>query len=507
MKVVTSKQMHDIDRRTIEEIGLPSMVLMERAGLAVARHAVERYAPRRVLVIAGTGNNGGDGLVAARELHNHGVGVTVLIWGTKDRMTEACMAQFKIAQHMSLPMSFRTALEPRDLHHALVIDAAFGTGLKKDIEGERARSIATINQSDLPVLSVDIPSGVSADTGQVMGEAIRAQLTVTFGALKRGHLLHPGAGHSGEVIVEDIGFPQKLFHNIECTAVGRDTLRALLPARQPYSHKGSYGHVFLAAGSRGKSGAAIMAARASLRAGAGLVTIGAPASMAQSFEGRVTEEMVMPLPDEQGSLCQAAFEPMEEFMSEWASVLAFGPGIGRAAQTVSLVHAIVKHSAIPMVIDADAINALAEKPDILKRAKAPIVITPHPGEFARLCGVPVREVEADRLSVALEFAKKYSVVLLLKGVPTIVATPKGHAFINTTGNAGMATAGSGDVLTGIVAGLLAQGLGPAEAASAAACLHGMAGDIAANTKGTHGLMATDITEALPAAFMSLKEAL
>ncbi|MEJ2253531.1 MAG: NAD(P)H-hydrate dehydratase [Nitrospirota bacterium] len=506
MKVVTSSEIGEIDKKTIEHYGISAPILMERAGVAVAARVKEVLRESRILVLAGTGNNGGDGLVAARELHNAGYTVKVLITGKRNRLKENARLQHDIARKMRVPMEFRDKVTAGDLHGSLVLDAVFGTGLSKDIQGPLAEVIRAVNGSPARVVAVDIPSGVSSDTGQVLGAALHCAATVTFGAPKRGHFLHPGAGLSGELFVEDIGFPRALFEPIRTAVPSRRDVASLVPAREPYSHKGAYGHVLLVAGSRGKTGAAMMAAHAALRTGAGLVSIGVADSLLGIYEGRVTEEMTLPLEDTgRGSLARGALTGILEFLDERADVLALGPGIGRDRETAEMVRELLPRCAAPMVVDADGINALEGKAALLRKARAPVILTPHPGEFSRLTGMGVKEIESDRVEAALRFAKTSGAYIILKGVPTVVADPAGEALLNPTGNAALAKGGTGDVLTGMVAALLGQGLSPLEAAVLGVYAHGLAGEIAACEKDMRSVLATDVADAVPGVFGRLTE--
>jgi NAD(P)H-hydrate epimerase len=348
-------------------------------------------------------------------------------------------------------------------------------------------------------------SGVSSDTGQVMGIAIEADATVTFGAPKRGHLLHPGARHTGKLYVADIGFPRSMFENLKCNLLMSEEMSTLIPERPPYSHKGDYGHVLLIAGSRGKTGAALMAANAALRTGAGLVTIGIPEHLVGSFQSSVAEEMLLPLPDTgKGALSYKALPEILDFISSNADVLALGPGLGQAEETSRLVRELLLRSAAPMVIDADALNALDGHTALLKKTKAPAIITPHPGEFSRLSGLGIGQIESNRIEAAYSFSQETGSYLILKGSPTVIAEPDGRVFINSTGNPGMAKAGTGDVLTGMTGGLLGQGLSPLEASLLGVFLHGMAGDISAAEVGERSLLSSDIIEAIPMAYEELE---
>jgi NAD(P)H-hydrate epimerase len=505
MKVVTATEMREIDRSTIAEVGIPGTVLMERAGVAVAEHVLCHYAPERVLVLAGTGNNGGDGLVAARELFNRGVSARVLMAGTRAKLSPDCRFQYEIIRKMRVPVEHRTLPTPRDMHGALVIDALFGTGLVRPITGQVAEAIASLNASDSTVVSVDMPSGISADTGQVLGAAVQADATVTFGAPKRGHFLHPGAGHTARLLVRDIGFPRSLLEEVSGQLLVKDDMSLLVPGRPAASHKGDYGHVLVLAGSRGKTGAALMAARGALRTGAGLVAIGIPEHLTGSLQSAALEEMILPLADTgEGALSHQAADDVLAFASAQADVVAAGPGLGQRGETVRLVRDLIQRSPVPLVLDADALNAVAAAPDILTRAKSPLIITPHEGEFARMGETTRDAIRRDRPAVALSFAKAHGVIVVLKGAPTVIAEPEGAVFFNSTGNAGMATAGTGDVLTGVIAGLLAQQLNPLEASLLGTYLHGLAGDLASKACGAHALLASDIIESVSDAYRSLE---
>jgi hydroxyethylthiazole kinase-like uncharacterized protein yjeF len=524
MKVVTTEEMRRIDTKTIEGYGISGIVLMERAGLAVASRIKEFFGQRKIIVLSGNGSNGGDGLVVARILHNEGWKVSVFLTSGPEVFKGDALAQYEAAVKCGV------AIQPADeliAHHAaifsdsVIVDAILGTGLSKHITGMLSKVISLINSSKKPVISVDIPSGISSDNGQVMGEAVRAQYTVTFGLPKRGHFLYPGAEFSGILFIEDIGFPENMLQseNLHVELLEKRHVSELLPERSRYSHKGTYGHVLIVAGSKGKTGAAILAAQACLRSGAGLVTIGIPESLAGVFQSRVTEEMVLPLPDAgDGTLSEKASQEIIGFLNKSADLLAIGPGIGITADTEKLIRTLIEHSPSPLVIDADGINSIRGDQGIIKKAKAPVILTPHPGEMARLLskgnrtkshdaagGLSLRdEIEKDRIAVAMSFAKETGTYLVLKGVPTVIATPDGNAFLNSTGNPGMATAGTGDVLTGMVAGFLSQVRIPLNACILGVFMHGLAGDIAASRKGEYAMIASDMINAIPEAFKKLK---
>jgi ADP-dependent NAD(P)H-hydrate dehydratase / NAD(P)H-hydrate epimerase len=515
MKVVTASEMQEIDRKTIEEIGISGIVLMERAGVAVVTKIKEHFGRKRVIVLSGRGNNGGDGIVVARCLHNEGWEVKVFLSSRREDLRGDALAQYSIARNCGVSIDsldqFITRHSSVLSRHSLFVDALLGTGLDKNISGKLSEAITIMRESNLPVLSIDIPSGISSDNGQIMGNAVKADCTVTFGLPKRGHLLYPGAEYTGRLFIENIGFPQYLLSSekISTDVVDREYAVPLIPVRPNYSYKGNYGHVLVIAGSKGKTGAALMTAKACLRTGAGLVTLGVPESLADVFQSRVTEEMILPLPDiNHGFLSRKALKSILDFLHDKADILAIGPGIGISAETKQLMVALIANAGIPMVIDADGINSIQGGNDPFLKAKAPVILTPHPGEMAGLLSeqnnMTIQTIEKDRISTARSFARQTKTHLILKGVPTVTAAPDGKAFINTTGNPGMASGGVGDVLTGMIAGLLGQNITPLQACIIGVYLHGLAGDIASSEKGPHSLIATDIIEKIPSAFLSLK---
>ena len=534
IKVVTAKEMQKIDRITIDRYGIPGTVLMERAGLGVVRRINEIYFQgarqetqnrgRKVIVLCGGGNNGGDGFVIARVLHNQGREVEVYVTVRPATLKGDAKINYDAARKFGVTIhpvkNYLTRYSSRSKSNCLIVDALLGTGLSREVRPPITDVIGNVNKMRAPVVSVDIPSGISSDTGRIMGCAVKAQCTVTFGLLKRGHLLYPGAEYTGKLFIEEIGFPLSLLESekIRINVLQKEDIVSLLPERRKYSHKGTYGHVLIVAGSKGKTGAALMAAKACLRSGAGLVTIGIPDTIVNSFQSRVTEEMILPLPDNgNGTLSHTAADEISTFIKKRANVLAIGPGLSVDREISGLVSLLIKESRVPMVIDADGLNAIADKPDVLKKRRAPTILTPHPGEMARLLwsvegrrkkaevmdGRSMREeIERDRINIALAFARKMKSFLVLKGVPTITATPEGKTFINSTGNPGMATAGTGDVLTGMISAFLAQGLTPQDASIMGAYLHGYIGDIVAEKMSQQSLIASDIINAIPKVFKS-----
>jgi NAD(P)H-hydrate epimerase len=395
--------------------------------------------------------------------------------------------------------------------HTLIVDALLGTGLKREVKGPLCGVIKKINTASSSVISVDIPSGISSDTGHVMGCAVKAHYTVTFGLPKRGHLLFQGIEHTGGLYVEEIGFPAPLLRSerIKVSLLEETDMFRMVPERPRYSNKRTFGHVLLVAGSRGKTGAALMAARACLRAGAGLVTIGVPESTVSSLQSRVTEEMILPLSDRgDGTVSYKASEAILDFIKQRANVLAIGPGISTGDEISELLKTLILRSRVPVVIDADGLNAISGRTGILRKSRSPVILTPHAGEMARLISdkggkINSQHIEKDRINISVSFAKKTKSYLVLKGVPTVIAVPDGKLFINSTGNSGMATAGTGDVLTGIISAFLAQGMTPQESSILGVYMHGYIGDIMAEKKGKHSLIASDIIKAIPSVFKKI----
>lgn len=510
MKLLTAGQMRELDRRTIEEIGLPGVVLMENAGRGVAELLDRRFAalhPGTVLVLAGKGNNGGDGFVVARHLLNRGWRVRTMVLAERAQVAGDAAVNLDALSRAGGEVAFAPDAERLlpllrlvdDVR--LAVDALFGTGLAADVAGPAAAAIDWLNASGLPVVAVDLPSGVDASTGRVLGRAVQAEVTVTFAAAKLGHVLYPGATLAGELVVVDIGIPASLLEQTgdDHLLIDAEAAVPLLPPRPVTGHKGTFGHLLAVAGSTGKSGAAALAADGGVRSGAGLVTVACPASVQPVLAVKMTEAMTAPLPEVGGAL---SLQALEELRALWAGkdALALGPGLGLAEETMVLVRRLVRECPLPLVLDADGLNALAGHAEILReRQGPPAVLTPHPGEMARLTGMTVAEVEADRLGAAREFARSYGVVLVLKGARTVTALPDGRVRVNGSGNPGLASGGMGDVLTGLLGGLLAQGLAPGDAAVLGVYLHGRAADRLARILGTAGLTAGDLLREIPAA--------
>ncbi|MFC1516043.1 NAD(P)H-hydrate dehydratase [Thermodesulfobacteriota bacterium] len=508
MYLVTAQEMQEMDRLTIESFGIPGRVLMENAGLGATRILLEKYgdlARKRVGVVAGRGNNGGDGFVIARYLFQKGINVTVFLLSTSDKVAGDAAANLKLLAPLDVPVIEMPDENAFSMHRTLMrhqdiwIDAILGTGLKSDVKGYLKDIINFINETNRPVFAVDIPSGLNADTGQPCGVCVRAHVTATFAFAKTGHLLFPGAQFSGDLEIVDIGVPPHIAKQVSPRqyCLTRDWIRDHFPPRSPDAHKGSTGHLLVIAGATGKTGAASMTAMSALRAGAGLVTLGIPERLNTVLESQVVEAMTHPLPEtKNGMLSATSFDIIMELLSD-KRCLAIGPGIGVSDDTRTLMQRIVQESTTSMVIDADGLNCLADHTEMLKNRKAPIILTPHPGEMARLMGTTSRQVQKDRITCAREFAKNLDVHVVLKGARTVIAHPDGNVFVNPTGNAGMASGGMGDVLTGIIAGLIAQDFPPESASQAGVYLHGAAADALAETVGPFGFLATEVMSALP----------
>jgi hydroxyethylthiazole kinase-like uncharacterized protein yjeF len=518
--VLTAEEMRAADRRTIEEIGLPGAVLMENAGAAVASAIQDRFpAARRLLILCGKGNNGGDGYVVARRLLERQP--TVLLFGSKREVKGDAAVHLGVLEEAGgrvvevKDARAWSAHRHRLLEVDLVVDALLGTGLRKAPEGLLADVIGELAvahaERGTPIVAVDIPSGLPSDGGDVPWNTASATLTVSFAAPKWGHVVAPACNLVGELRIADIGIPRHVLEeagtNLWLVEDG-DAARAF-PPRQPASHKGSYGHLLLVAGGVGKTGAAVLAGMAALRSGAGLVTVAIAEPGLPIVAASRPELMTEPLPVQaDGSLAAGALERALELAAERDAV-ALGPGLGTARDTQRFVEGLVERCSRPLVVDADGLNCLARGrgakgglPGLPRTA--PTVLTPHPGEMARLTGLPTAEVQRRRVDVARRLARASGACVALKGQRTVVASPEGEAAINPTGNAGMATGGTGDVLTGIVGALLARGLDPWLAAVAAVYVHGRAGDLAAARLGMASLVAGDLLDALPQALSSLE---
>lgn len=508
MYLVTASEMQAMDRRTIETFGLPGRLLMENAGRGAAQVLLQTFTgltEKKVAIIAGRGNNGGDGFVIARCLLQKGVTVRVYLLAESKTIKGDAAANLKLLKPLGIPVDeipdsnafikCKTAMR----HQNIWVDAILGTGLKSDVDGYFREIIDFINAQNRPVFSVDIPSGLDSDSGHPRGACIRAHTTATFGFAKIGHMLFPGASYTGRLQIVDIGIPDHIVAEVGPSQylLTTEMIQDRFAPRSPGAHKGTTGHLLVVAGSPGKTGAAAMAAMAAMRTGAGLVTLGVPASLNPVLETQVLEAMTIALPETVDAMfAEAAFDRIQDLLSG-KQCLVFGPGVGISPEIESLLRRMLPILNVPMVIDADGLNNLAADIDMLKTANAPIILTPHPGEMARLMGASVPQIQTDRLTCAREFARKYNLHVVLKGARTVIAHPDGKVYINPTGNAGMASGGMGDVLTGVIGGLLAQGYAPEAATHMGVYLHGAAADRLAEQIGPIGFLASDVINAIP----------
>jgi NAD(P)H-hydrate epimerase len=493
-------------------------VLMELAGSQAARAAYEMVSSDsgKAVIICGNGNNGGDGLVIARYLHLWKIPVAAWIINTKGNSvrpeqlmtSEEANANLAIARMFGVPIELLDSAKQLSFGEAgLIVDALLGTGLDRKVEGLYKEVIDCINKSGKPVLAVDIPSGINSDTGQAMGTAIKASETVTFGFLKTGLLCHPGAELCGKLHLVDIGLPQLGERSPKVFLTSVEYVQNCLPKRPADSNKGTYGTLLTIAGSLGMSGATLLSCESSLRVGCGLSLLATPKSLLQALPAQ--EVIYRPLSEtDKMSIHPRAIEELSDELDR-ASALVLGPGMSTHPETVEFIRLFVSKTLagrkeIPCIIDADALNAIAKHPDCVSSTRHPFVLTPHPKELSRLIGMQTAEIQADRLNAALKAAQKFASVVLLKGANTIIADPDGNVFINPTGNAGMAKAGAGDVLSGIIGGLLAQGVEPFDAAAAGAYIHGRAGDLASQMHGQPGVLAGDISICIPEALSTIK---
>jgi hydroxyethylthiazole kinase-like uncharacterized protein yjeF len=526
MKVLTAAQMREADRLTTGRYGISSLQLMENAGAAIAEFLREKFsnlARRKIVVLCGKGNNGGDGLVVARLLKESGCSPEVILFsnagavegdaGVNLKRWQQGLGELRVVTSSAEWDAARTMLDTADL----IVDALLGTGLRGPVEGLLASVIEDLNAArtrsgakghKVCVVSVDMPSGLASDAQDFGGPAVIADFTVTLTAPKLGQLVSPRASNCGVLVVRNIGTPPELLESdphLKMHWLEPGEFLRLPLARDPAAHKGSYGHALVVAGSVGKSGAAVLAGRGALRSGAGLVTVATPLDVLPVVAAGALEMMTAPLAATEAgtaSLRNLDYGRFVEIARD-KSVIAVGPGLSTQAETQQFIRAIIAQTDLPIILDADGLNAYAGMADHLNQRHAPaLALTPHPGEMARLLGITTKEVQARRLDVALEAAGRWRAYVILKGFHTILATPSGNAYINTTGNPGMATGGTGDVLTGILAGLTAQ-FGTedwARVLGLGVYLHGLAGDIAASRVGQAPLIATDLIEAIPEAY-------
>lgn len=514
MKIVSAAEMRQIDLVTSARFGVPSLTLMEKAGTAVADFVISHYpVAKRIGVMCGKGNNGGDGFVAARKLHEAGRNVRVLLLSERSELrgdaaemfTKLPVAPVTVSSHEQLKTESAGSVFEADV----LVDAILGTGFRPPVSGLYSEAIAAMNAGSSPVIAVDIPSGADADVmGEQVGAVARADAIVTFTAPRQAHVF--GRLTSGPTIISPIGSPaEAIVSSLQLNLITARDVAPLIGPRPRAANKGSFGHVLVLGGSTGKAGAAAMAGMAALRAGAGLSTVATAKPVLATVAGFHPELMTEPLDEtETGSICSRSLEHGQlDVLIKGKTVLAIGPGISRHPDTAALVRGLVKKYDIPIVLDADGLNAFENRAAELKDRPGMMVITPHPGEMARLIGSTIPAVQRDRINVARSFAREHQLIVVLKGHRTLIAQPDGTVWVNATGNPGMATGGTGDILTGIVAGMIAQNPDRiADAAIAAVHLHGLAGDVACESMGEQSLVATDLLTGLPQAFGRTRQA-
>ena len=511
MIILTAQEMQQADRQAIERYGIPSICLMENAASAVAEVLVHRFPQvQRVSVLCGKGNNGGDGLGAARMLHNKGLTVEILLLGSlKDARGDA-RTNLEICRKLGIPLTLVRTVKQLDQATALlaasevVVDALFGTGLDRPLEGVWAGLVERINALPVPVLSVDVPSGLGGVSGAVTGPAVRAFATVTFGCLKPPHVFPPASEYCGEVVVADIGIPVETLEGLSSLRLATaEELRLFVPDRPKDAHKGAFGHTVCAAGSMEKPGAAVMACLGALRSGAGLVTCASIPEVLSRVAGHAYEAMGLVLDSTpEKTVARAALPRLLAFLQD-KDALVVGPGLSIVPDTDAFIRDLVLSTSLPLVLDADGLNAFAGKAHLLAQRQGPTILTPHSGELARLLETSVEEIEADRLQSARRAAESTGAAVVLKGHLTLIALPQSTTWINPTGNPGMATGGMGDILSGMLASFLGQGLGPDQAAPLAVYLHGLAGDLAAKETEFASLLPRDLVDFIPEAFKAL----
>lgn len=517
--LLKAETMRQIDRTAIEEMKVPSLTLMENAGRGVAEAVLAQYGTdgaRRVVIVCGRGNNGGDGLVAARYLREAGIRPRVVVLGEPDQLTDDARANARRWQESGGRIEVAPDEESvRRLLRApieadLVIDALLGTGSSGAPRGAVLEAIRAINRGGAPVVAIDIPSGVDADSGAVPGEAVDADLTITLGFPKRGLWFHPARDSAGTVETVDIGLPREAIMSVDVRdfLVEAADVAGWLPAWPRDAHKGQRGRLMILGGSTGLTGAVSLAARAALRAGAGLVTVGAPKGLNAILEVKLTEAMTCPLPETaDAGLSSAALEVVQDFDAGRMSAFVLGPGLSRHEESLEFARGLSDWCDRPMVVDADALYAFRQDPERLARGRAggPRVLTPHPGEAEWLMGRPVIEIQADRLELTRTWAERLQQVVVLKGAPTVIGSPEGETFVNPTGGPLLASGGTGDVLAGLIGGFMAQGLAPVRAAVVGVFLHGFLADLFEERRGPRGLIAGDLIELLPQALGELLE--
>ncbi len=500
MKVSSVKEMRDLDKAAIEKYGIADELLMENAGLGVFQVLCEHIGIRkkRFLVFCGGGNNGGDGFVIARKIHSNGGLVRVLLLGSPDKYKGAAKLNHDILRKLPVPMDTIDSTEAVKLHmhHCdAIIDAIFGTGLIRDVEGKYADIIRLVNKSNKPVVSVDIPSGVNGDNGKIMGISVQADYTVTFGLPKLGNMLYPGFQRGGQLYVTHISFPPSMYEHLRVQVNEPVTI----PQRPAHGHKGDFGEALFIAGAAGYYGAPYFAALSFLKAGGGYSRLAVPKSITPFIANKGSEIVFIPQKEtEEGSIALGNKTALLELISKMDFVV-IGPGLSLDEETQRLTRQLVETIEKPVLIDGDGITAVAENPEIIKKRNAPTILTPHLGEMSRITKMGVPDLDENKVEIVQNTARQLGAIIVLKGAHSLIGYPDGNLYINISGNSGMATAGSGDVLTGTIAAMHGLGLTVEDAVRKGVFLHGFAGDLAAENIGEDGMTAQDILEHLPEA--------
>lgn len=509
MKLVTGEQMRTIDKYAIEKIGIPSIVLMENAARKVAEVCIrvlkDKVKPK-AMIFAGKGNNGGDGFAVARLLYNEGIQVEVILIGNSEDIKGDAKVNYDIIKNLGINVNGVYSLIDKRLESVdIIIDAIYGTGLKGNIRQPAKDLIDTINNSGKYIVSVDIPSGISADTGEVLGCGIKANETVTFCMAKIGIIVYPGANYSGKISVVDISIPQSVINDmdIKYNTLTQSETNKMLPIRKNWSNKGSYGNLFVLGGSHEMTGAAGLVCKAGYRCGAGVVTCCTVESAVNVVQKLVAEAVEVSLKSINGKVCEESYFQIVEKLKK-ASSIVIGPGLGTGKNVYQFVSKTVENANVPVVIDADGLNVLSENLEPLNRMTTTAIVTPHPKEMSRLTGLSVESILSDTIGTAVLFSQKYNVITVLKDARTVIANADGRVYINMTGNNAMAKGGSGDVLSGVIGALLAQGMDGYDASVLGVYVHGLAGEIAAEDIGSYGLMAREIADYVPIALKKIQ---
>jgi ADP-dependent NAD(P)H-hydrate dehydratase / NAD(P)H-hydrate epimerase len=512
MKLALAQQMRTLDSAAINEFGIPGIVLMENAGRKTCDMLIELYGNpegKKVVVFAGPGNNGGDAFVVARHLHQNGADVIVNLLVQPEEISGDAKTNLNIVQKLPIPLHVLVdsqEIDSLDFSRAfLIVDGLFGTGLKREITGRFAKVINDINKCTAPTVSLDIPSGMDSDSGQRLGACVHADVTYTYGLAKPGQFSYPGKVYCGDIKVVDIGIPPEVIENAQLyiELLGPNNSGCSLPGRVPDGHKGSHGHLLIIGGSPGKTGAAILAAKGGLRSGSGLVSMCVSQSSNDIYESALHEAMTITVTGSENSALDIDDYPTIKKAISGKSALVVGPGIGLAEGSCELVKKIYNEASMPLVIDADGLNALAtDAQSIQCEDKDLRILTPHPGEMARLTGMSTKEIQENRIEITRDFSMRNNVYVILKGAATIVGAPDGRIAVNSSGNPGMGTGGMGDVLAGIIGGLLAQKLSAWNASCLGVYVHGLAADHIAQTM-KQGYLATEVADTVPVMFNTL----